>query len=235
MRAAADGPQAANETPRKRPMPAKKTARKPAKKTTRKSSRKPAAKKLAYRLPEVNEDNLTPAQQTLLDSLRNSPRGKNVSLGGPFGVYMHAPEVGEVAQQFAAFCRYKTRLPKRLSEFAILMIGRIWKSQYEFFVHAKDGLAAGLKPEVIADLKAGRRPNKAAKDELALYDFIDELYAKRRVSDRNYKRAQEVLGDAGVIELLAICGSYSTTSTILNAFNVPLPEGVVPPFPEPKV
>ena len=216
-------------------MPAKKTVKKPVKKSANKAQKKAAPKPLVYRLPEVDEGNLTPAQQALLDSLRASPRGKAVSLGGPFGVYMHAPEVGEVAQQFAAFCRYKTRLPKRLSEFAILMIGRIWKSQYEFFVHAKDGLEAGIKPEVIADLKAGRRPKKAAKDELALFDFIDELYSKRRVSDKNYKRAQEVLGNAGVIELLAICGSYSTTSTILNAFNVPLPAGVIPPFPEPKV
>ena len=206
-----------------------------AKKSAKKAKKKVAPKKLVYRLPEVSEDNLNPAQQALLDSLRASPRGKGVSLGGPFGVYMHAPEVGEVAQQFAAFCRYKTRLPKRLSEFAILVIGRIWKSQYEFFVHAKDGLEAGIKPQVIADLKAGRAPKKAAKDERALYDFITELYSKRRVSDRNYKRIQEVLGDAGVIELLAICGSYSTTSTILNTFNVPLPAGVVPPFPEPKV
>ncbi len=203
----------------------------PAKKTKKKVS----AKKLAYRLPEVTEANLNPAQRALLDSLRASPRGKGVSLGGPFGVYMHAPEVGEVAQQLAAFCRYKTRLPKRLSEFAILMVGRIWKSQYEFYVHSGDGERAGIKPEVVRDLKAGRSPKKAAKDERAIYDFLSELYKKTRVSDRNYKRVQELLGDGGVVELLAIVGSYSTTSMILNTFRVPLPEGVVAPFTEPKV
>ena len=208
-------------------------AKKPTKKKT--SKKATTAKKLTYRLPDVTESNLNPAQQMLLDSLRASPRGKGVSLGGPFGVYMHAPEVGEVAQQLAAFCRYKTRLPKRLSEFAILMVGRIWKSQYEFYVHANDGAAAGIKPQTIADLKAGRIPAKAQKDERAIYDFLTELYEKSRVSDRNYSRVQQLLGDGGVIELLAIVGSYSTTSMILNTFRVPLPAGVVAPFAEPKV
>ena len=211
-------------------MPAKKTKAKP-----RKAPAKKAAKPLPYRLAEVTEETLNPAQRVLLESLRASPRGKGVSLGGPFGVYMYAPEVGEVAQQLAAFCRYKTRLPKRLSEVAILMVGRIWKSQYEFHVHSGDGERAGIKPDVIRDLKAGRAPAKAAKDERAIYDFLSELHKKTRVSDRNYKRVQELLGDGGVVELLAIVGSYATTSMILNTFRVPLPDGVVAPFAEPKV
>lgn len=206
-----------------------------AKKAKKKTTKKANSKKLTYRLPEVIEAELNSAQKVLLESLRASPRGKGVSLGGPFGVYMHAPEVGEAAQQLASFCRYKTRLPKRLSEFAILMIGRIWKSQYEFHVHANDGAQAGIRPETIRDLKAGRPPKKAQKDERAIYDFLTELYKKRRVSDRNYARVQQLLGDGGVIELLAIAGSYSTTSMILNTFRVPLPEGVTPPFTEPKV
>jgi 4-carboxymuconolactone decarboxylase len=211
----------------------------PAKKTKAGTKKKAPAKKaikaLPYRLKEVTEETLNPAQRVLLESLRASPRGKGVSLGGPFGVYMYAPEVGEVAQQLAAFCRYKTRLPKRLSEFAILMVGRIWKSQYEFHVHSGDGERAGIKLDVIRDLKAGRTPKKAAKDERAIYDFLSELHKKTRVSDRNYKRVQELLGDGGVVELLAIVGSYATTSMILNTFRVPLPAGVVAPFAEPKV
>ena len=207
----------------------------PAKKVKKKTPVRKPARPLPYRLQEVTEETLNPAQRALLESLRASPRGKSVSLSGPFGVYMHAPEVGEVAQQFASFCRYKTRLPKRLSEFAILAIGGIWKSQYEFFVHAREGEAAGIKPETIRALKAGRTPQKAPRDERALYDFIAELHKKRRVSNRNYARVQKLLGDGGMVELLAIMGSYTLTCTVLNTFRVPLPAGAIPPFAEPKV
>jgi 4-carboxymuconolactone decarboxylase len=191
------------------------------------------ARKPAYRLPPLFENNLDPAQHALLNSIRSGPRGKGVGLTGPFGCYMHAPEVGEVIQQLAAFVRFKTRLPKRLSEFAILVIGRFWKAQYEFYVHAKEAEAAGVLPQTIRDLKAGRTPAKAPKDERALYDFITELHNKRRVSSRTYARVQKLLGDAGIIEFLGILGSYTLTSMVLNTFQVPLPEGAEPPFKEP--
>ena len=187
------------------------------------------------RLPPLVESELNPAQEKLLASMRSTPRGGALSLGGPFGCYMHAPEIGEPIQQLAAYCRFKTRLPKRLSEFAILAIGRIWKSQYEFHVHAREGEAAGIKPETIRDLKAGRAPQKAPRDERALYDFIMELHRKQRVSNRNYARVQKLLGDGGMVELLAIMGSYTTTCMVLNTFRVPLPAGATPPFTEPKV
>lgn len=194
-----------------------------------------AAKKHGYRLPALTEAALNLAQRGLLDALRASPRGPRVSLAGPFGCYMQAPEAGHVIQQLAAFCRYKTRLDKRLSEFAILVIGRIWKAQYEFHIHAGDAERAGVAPKTIADLKAGRVPAKAPKDERAIYDFITELHKKRRVSDRTYARVQQLLGDGGVVELLAILGSYTLTCMVLDTFRVPLPDGAKTPFAEPKV
>jgi 4-carboxymuconolactone decarboxylase len=195
----------------------------------------PAAKKPSYRLPPVSEGKFNPAQQALVDALRAGPRGNKVSLGGPFGVYLHAPEAGNVIQEFAAFFRFKTRLSKRLSEFAILTIGRIWKAQYEFYVHAREAEAAGVKPETIRDVKAGRMPKKAPKDERAIYDFVSELHKKRRVSDRTYARVHAELGDAGMVEFVGILGCYSLVSMVLNTFRVPLPEGTNAPFAEPKV
>ncbi len=207
-------------------------------KTTSKTKSKPASvskSKSTLRLPPLVESELTPAQHTLLASMRATPRGGKLSLDGPFGCYMHAPEIGEPIQQLAAFCRFKTRLPKRLSEFAILAVGGLWKSQFEFFVHAREGEAAGIKPDTIRALKAGRAPQNAPRDERALYDFIAELHKNKRVSNRNYARVQKLLGDGGVVELLAIIGSYTLTCMVLNTFRVPLPDGATPPFAEPKV
>jgi 4-carboxymuconolactone decarboxylase len=193
-----------------------------------------AAKKPAYRLPPLSEDTLTPEQRGLLDALRSGPRGGRVKLDGPFGCYMHAPEIGHPIQQLAAYCRFNTRLEKRLSEFAILAIGRVWKAQYEFFVHATEAEKAGVKPQTIKDLKAGRKPTKAPKDEQAIYDFVGELHKNRRVSNKTYAKVQKILGDGGLIELLAIMGSYTLTCMVLNTFNVALPAGAVAPFAEPK-
>jgi len=193
-----------------------------------------AAKKLNYRLPVLTEDKLDHAQRTLLESMRAGPRGARVKLGGPFGVYMHAPQYGEMTQQLGAFVRFKTSLEPRLSEFAILCTARMWRAQYEWHAHAPIAEQAGVKPEVIRDIKAGRMPKKAAKDERAIFDFVHELYKTRRVGERNYKRVQSFLGDRGTVELVGILGYYTAVSMILNVFNVPLPEGMTPYFAEPK-
>jgi 4-carboxymuconolactone decarboxylase len=193
-----------------------------------------AARKLNYRLPELTEDKLDDAQRALLESMRTGPRGDRVKLGGPFGVYMHAPQYGDLTQQLGAFVRFKTSLEPRLSEFAILCTARMWRAQYEWHAHAPIAEKAGVKPEAIRDIKAGRTPKKAAKDERAIFDFVQELYKKRRVSDRTYKRVQGFVGDKGMVELVGILGYYTGVSMVLNIFNVPLPDGAAPYFAEPK-
>jgi 4-carboxymuconolactone decarboxylase len=191
------------------------------------------AKKPVYRLPTLSEDNLDPRQRALLDSIRSGPRGK-ASLGGPFGVYMHSPEFGELTQQLGAFCRYKTSLKPRLSEFAILVTARHWRAQYEWHAHAQIAEKVGVLPRTISDLKAGRVPVRAPKDEQALYGFILELYKTKRVSDRTYARVQKLLGDAGMVELIGILGYYALVSMTLDVFRVPLPADAELPFAEPK-
>ena len=190
--------------------------------------------KLTYRLPELSEDKLDHTQRALLESMRAGPRGARVKLGGPFGVYMHAPEYGELTQQLGAFVRYKTSLEPRLSEFAILCTARMWRAQYEWHAHAPIAEKAGVKAQAIRDIKAGRMPKQAAKDERAIFDFVHELYKTRRVSERTYARLHAILGDKGMVELVGILGYYASVSMVLDIFNVPLPEGTTPYFAEPK-
>jgi 4-carboxymuconolactone decarboxylase len=44
---------------------------------------------------------------------------------------------------------------------------------------------------------------------------------------------QKLLGDSGVVELVAILGYYVLISMTLNVFRMPVPEGTPLPFPEP--
>ena len=124
-------------------------------------------------------------------------------------------------------------MPPRLSEFAILCTGRYWKAQFEWHAHAKIAAKQGVKEATIRDLHAGRAPKSAPRDEMAIYAFVKELYATRRVSNATYARVQKLLGDAGVVELVGILGYYVLISMTLNVFRMPLPDGTPLPFPEP--
>src|SRR5581483_850068 len=192
------------------------------------------AKRPAPRLALVNEQHMNKAQQALLSSLRAGPRGASITARGPFAAWMHAPELGELAQRLGAHCRYKTALPPRLSEFAILCTARLWRAQYEWFAHAPMADKAGVKAKTIADLRAGRVPKTAPKDERAIYDFVQELYKTNRVSDRTYKRVHAFAGDGGMVELVGILGYYALISMTLNVFRMLPPENEPLAFAEPK-
>jgi 4-carboxymuconolactone decarboxylase len=203
-------------------MPAKKRA----------TNKKPATKMPPSRVPILAEDELKPEQRALLDSIRTGPRGGGTTIRGPFAVFLHAPVFGELAQQLGGHCRFKTSVPPRLSEFAILVTAKLWRAQYEWFAHVPQAERAGVKPDTIRDLHAGRIPKSAPKDERAIYDFVQELYTTRRVSDKNFKRVQALLGATGTIELVGILGYYVLISMILNVFRMSPPAGEALPFAE---
>src|SRR5215207_10268210 len=159
------------------------------------------AKRPAPRLEMPEQESLTPAQRALCDAIASGPRG-TFKFSGPFAIWLHAPELGLVAQALGAHCRYKTSLSPRQSEFAILCTARMWRAQYEWQAHAPMAEKAGVKPAAIKAIQSGRRPNGAPADELAIYDFVKQLYRDRRVNDRTYKRVHKFLGNAGMVELV---------------------------------
>ena len=213
-------------------MPAKTSAKKAAKKSAKKSAKRATSKLAPPRVAVLAEDKLTPPQRALLDSIRSGPRGGGVNIRGPFAVFLHAPEFGELAQKLGGYCRYQTGVSPRLSEFAILVTAKLWRAQYEWFAHVPQAERAGVKPATIRDLHQGRVPKSAPKDELAIYDFVQELYKTRRVSDKNFKRVSAILGEAATVEFVGILGYYVLISMILNVFRMPIPEGEPLPFAE---
>lgn len=185
------------------------------------------------RLQKLDENTLTTEQRALAQSIASGPRGQ-FKMSGPFAIYLHAPTFGELAQKLGGHLRFKTSVSPRLSEFAILCTAQHWKAQYEWAMHEPMAEKAGVKPATIRDIQAGRAPKSAPSDEKALYAFVKELYAKRRVSTPTYNRAKKVLGETGVVELVGILGYYAMVSMTLNTFKAPLPDGYKTPFKEPK-
>ena len=192
------------------------------------------AKRPAPRLALIEESQMNDAQRALMAAIRSGPRGKSMTIRGPFAVWLHAPEFGHLAQALGGHCRYQTALPPRLSEFAILCTARQWRAQYEWFAHAPMAEKAGVKPKTIQELRAGREPKTAPKDERAIYACIQELYKTRRLSDRSYKRVHAMLGDKAMVELVGILGYYALISMTLNVFRMLPPANAELAFAEPK-
>lgn len=175
----------------------------------------------------LDEAALSPEQRRIHDEIASGPRGK---VEGPLRVWLQSPGLADRAQALGAFCRYGTSLPPRLSELAIITTGAFWKSGYEWATHAPIAEKAGIDPAAIDAIRRGETPHFALEDEAAVHAFARQLHSERRVDDATYARAVAVLGVQGTVDLVGILGYYTLISMTINAFAVPLPEGVADPF-----
>ncbi len=191
------------------------------------------------RFRQLTPKDLSADQRKLAESLTAGPRGGGESgeeaiakmlKRGPFNAWMRSPELGELLQKVGEQIRYRSSLPARLNEFAILVTARHWTSQYEWYAHRILALKAGLRPQLAADLAENRRPSGMEEDEAAVYDFCVELHRDKRVSDANYARVLALFGERGVVDLVGVCGYYTAVSMTLNVARVPLPDGQPDPL-----
>ena len=183
------------------------------------------------RFAPLTWDQLTPEQKTMVNDLLSGRRG---SLGGPFNVTLRSPEMGNLAQKLGEYLRFRTSVPARLNEMAILLTAKWWSAQYEWSAHRPLAIVAGLSASVADDIQAGRRPVAMKPDEAIVYDFHSELRERRRVSDATYTAAVGLLGEKGVVDLVALMGYYDLVSMVLDLDRYPLAPGAALPFPEPK-
>ncbi len=184
----------------------------------------------AERFPTLKPEDMTPAQKKVADEILAGPRK---SMGGPFNAWLRSPELADKLQAVGEHVRFHSSLPPRLSEFAILLTARAWDADYEWYAHYPLALKAGLKPEIAAAVAKGARPAGMAADEAAVYDYMAELRRTRRVSDPTYAKTHALLGDQGVIDLVALSGYYDLVSMTLNTAQVRPPEAGPLPLPLP--
>lgn len=185
----------------------------------------------ADRFPILTPEQMTPAQKKVADELMAGPRK---SMGGPFNAWLRSPELADRMQKVGEHLRFESSVPRRLNEFAILITARHWNASYEWYAHYPLALKAGLDPAVAADLAKGERPREMTPDEAAVYDFCIELRRDKTVTDPTFARVKRLLGDQGVIDLIAVNGYYDLVSMTLNVAEVATPADGALPLPDLK-
>jgi 4-carboxymuconolactone decarboxylase len=155
---------------------------------------------------------------------------RNSSPTGPFAVMLRVPDLMDLAFKWRQHVQFRSALDQRLTEFAILITARQWTQQYEWNAHYQAAVQAGLKPEIIAAVAEGRRPERMADDESILYDLCAELQKNHSVSDGTYARALAKFGEPGIVEATSIAGYYALLAMVMNTARTPVPAGAKPPL-----
>ncbi|MFZ5835548.1 MAG: carboxymuconolactone decarboxylase family protein [Pseudomonadota bacterium] len=197
------------------------------------------------RLPQLVPEILTPAQRKIFDAITQGARMKTGAaaigvsqdapqgLPGPFNAWMYSPQIGNLVQELGAALRFSNSLPNNLLEIAVLMVGKHWSSQFEFWAHARLARLAGVSDAAIEAIRTGTEPRFDRPEEAQTYHFARELLETSRVSEKTYAAMEALAGKQGLVDLVCLMGYYTLVCMTLNCFQVGLPEGQQLPFPEP--
>lgn len=179
------------------------------------------------RFSQLTLETLHPYQKPLGEQIM---KVSSIGLAGPYNPLLRSPVLGQRMFDLLYYLRWNSSLGLRLNEFAILIIGRQWRSQVEWFAHAPLAVKAGLAPEIVADLKAQKRPGNMQPDEAAVFDFVSELIATHQVSDATFARAKQIFSEQQLVDLTAVSGTYTTVAMLLAMAEQGVPEGKEAPF-----
>jgi 4-carboxymuconolactone decarboxylase len=181
------------------------------------------------RIPELNPESMSPKQKEVMQLITSGPHQRVI---GPYPAWLHSPELAKRARDLSEYLRFQSAPSKRHAEIAILVTGRHWKAEFEFYAHAELARKAGVEEHIIQALAAGKRPEFTNAEDSVVYELSNELLTTRRISDATYQRALDTFGMQTLVDLIAIVGYYCMVSTTLNAFEAPLPAGEPSPFPD---
>ena len=115
------------------------------------------------RIPLVTEANMTEPQRRVYEAMTNGPRRSPPV--GPLAAAMHRPDLAEKWSDLGLVLRFNSSFAPRLREFVILLTGRFWDCQFEWFSHEAEARKAGLSDRTIetsatAAIRSRRRTSR---------------------------------------------------------------------------
>jgi 4-carboxymuconolactone decarboxylase len=168
------------------------------------------------RFPGLTYDEMTPEQKALTD---RALAGRGTI--GTFNILLRSPGLSDAIRGTAGG-RAGSPLTQKQSELAIIINARYWTTQFEWLVHHRAAVQAGVSETTVAAIAEGRRPTSMPADEEVVYNFVRELLKTKQVSDPTFTAAKSLLGEKGIVDLIGLVGFYQATSLMMNVDRYPM-------------
>ena len=152
--------------------------------------------------------------------------GKNEAKSGRvinlWKVMGHCPYIGLNFQRLGNSILKGEGLPPKLRELAILRVGSLAQSEYEFKQHTAIALQCGVSQKQIDEIMDWAASEQFDERERAVLAYTDAVARDIRVRDEIFARLRTFLNEEEIIELTAAIGYYGMVCRILVALEVEL-------------
>lgn len=141
---------------------------------------------------------------------------------GPHRIWLANPTLSRTIVPTGAYFQTKSTLTKAEIEIATNVINGHWRAAYSNHEHEIIGVRqGGLAPQQVAALIAGLPTTFDDPRQQVVYELASTVVAARVVPQDLFRRARDLLGDAGIVDVTALLGWFTTVSLTLMAFDVP--------------
>lgn len=178
------------------------------------------------RVAPLRDEEATGEAKEMLDTMRGGPMGVlNI-----FRTLARHPRLMKRWMVFGNHVLSKSTLGAREREIAILRVGFLCRSAYEWTQHVAIGKQSGLSDDEIRMICEGPdAPGWSALDA-AILRATDELHDDAMISDPTWKALSEHYDTQQMMDLIFAVGQYHTVSMALNSLGVQTESGDSP-FP----
>lgn len=163
------------------------------------------------RVPYLGKDDLAPENRDLL--------ARDITL---FKALAHSPGAARAFQGLGGYIRFGSRLDPRLRELAILQVGYVARSAYEFSHHIKLGREFGVSDDDIRRMIAETQGGMSGLEPLAraVLRAAREMTADLAVSDATFAELRKGLDDECLTDLVLTIAFYNAVVRYLATMQI---------------
>ncbi len=174
------------------------------------------------RLPEVTDrDSLPEDKRFVFDYLKETRGG----VRPPFSIILNHPEVCYRVAHVGSFARFESSLPREVIETATCVAVREFECNSEWAAHARMATENGVRAEAMDVVTHKKGVEGLSEQEQLVINFARQLLHGHRVDDPTWNAAVAHWGANGALELTMTVGYYCMISCLINATQIPAPEG----------
>ena len=163
------------------------------------------------RVPYLQQSDLAPEHQDIL--------ARPIALNRAMA---NNPSAGKAMTGLAMYIRHGSKLDPRLRELAILQVGYLAKSPYEYSHHVKLGREAGVTDDDIRAIneETAGRPTKLDELSKTVLRAAREMTTDLAMSDATFAALEKTLGRELVIDLALAIAFYNAVVRLLGTLQI---------------
>ena len=173
------------------------------------------------RIPLATRDQVAETEKPAYDAFMAS-RANRPNIG-PYSLLLHMPEMAQRLEALRTYIRAEASLSQKLQELVMISVAREMGCAFIWHAHAAPARQAGLRDDIVDNIRDRRPPANLAPDEQAVVDFTRELLQQRKVSRPTFEAATARFGQRGVMALTNLIACYAVLAYNMNTYELEAP------------